>query len=44
MLPLYSFAGRFDATGGEDLLIVDTKRNGRFANRNGTMWNSQYPY
>ena len=44
ILPLYSFAGRFDATGGKDLLIVDTKRNGRFANRTGTMWNSQYPY
>ncbi len=44
VLPLYSFAGRFDAAGGEDLLIVDTKRNGRFANRSGTMWNSQYPY
>jgi hypothetical protein len=33
VLPLYAFAGRFDPTGGEDLLIVDTKRNGRFANR-----------
>ncbi len=43
-LPLHAFAGRFDATGGDDLLVVDAKRNGRFANRSGTMWNSQYPY
>jgi hypothetical protein len=43
-LPLYAFAGRFDAVGGIDLLVVDTKRNGRFANRAGTMWNSQFPY
>jgi Right handed beta helix region len=43
-LPLFAFTGRFDAGGGADLLVVDVKRNGRFANRSGTMWNSQYPY
>jgi hypothetical protein len=44
LLPLHAFVGRFDAIGGADLLVVDGKRNGRFANRAGTMWNSQYPY
>lgn len=43
-LRLYPFAGRFDAAPGADLLLVDVSRIGRFTNRAGTAWNSQYAY